>query len=301
MSRVDETRVMKHEAAPTLIPAKPDARVARFFAWYTRRLFAKKFFAVRLTPGSLGCLRSIHEHAGPAIIVMTHGSWWDPMTAILLNNATATRQRPARPPAAPMDAAMLRRFGFFKKLGVFGIDPDSPASLEAMGRYMLERFGAEPRTTLWITAQGHFHDPRTKPRLRPGAAWLAARVPGVRVLCCAVEYAFWTDQKAETFVHIEEVQPGRAESAAESAEGSPTNPASPSTTAWLRSMQSTMERAAASLADAVISRDPSRFETLHAAGTSINPAYDLWQRLTGKGNAIEVRGPRADNPHGVHR
>ncbi len=271
---------------PTLIPARPDPRVARFFAWYTRRLFSKRFFAVRLMPGSRECLRSTNAHDGPAIIVMTHGSWWDPMTAILLHHHPwGHRHKPARAPAAPMDSAMLKRFGFFRRLGVFGIDPDSPASLQAMGAYMLERFRAEPRTTLWVTAQGHFHDPRTPPKLRPGAAWLAARTPNVRVLCCAIEYAFWTDQRPEVFVRVQQASPA------------PSPAPSPSTTDWLRAMQSTMEACAAALAQAVMSRDPAYFEPLQGAGpTSINPLYDLWQRVTGKGNAIEVRARPAPKP-----
>lgn len=272
---------------PAIIPAAPDARVAQFFAWYTRRLFRRRFFSVRLAPGSAEVIRSLAEHAAPAIIVMTHASWWDPMTAILLNNAFT----PNRPTAAPMDAAMLHRFRFFRKLGVFGIDPDSSASLEAMGAYMLDRFMAEPRTTLWITAQGHFHDPRTHPRLRPGAAWLAARVPGVRVLCCAIEYAFWTDQRPETFIRIEPVEP-----AAERAPHGPSSEPMPvlTTADWLRAAQSTMTSAADALAKSVISRDPANFNTLLGGDTSVHPLFDFWQRLRGKSNAIEVRRQRGD-------
>ncbi len=286
--------------APVLIPAQPDPRVARFFGWYTRRLFRKKFFAVRFMPGSDQVLRALADHPGPAIVVMTHGSWWDPMTAILLNNAFTA----ARPTAAPMDAAMLKRFGFFRKLGVFGIDPDSPASLEAMGGYMLGRFKDEPSTTLWITAQGHFHDPRTPPKLRPGAAWLAARVPGVRVLCCAIEYAFWTDQRPETFIRIKEAIPTPGTAPVPRASASEPMPvlrapesALPSTTAWLRAMQSTMHEAVQELAAAVTARDPARFSCLSGGeSTSVHPVFDLWQRLRGKSNAIEVRSLPAGAP-----
>ncbi|MFM9956834.1 MAG: lysophospholipid acyltransferase family protein [Phycisphaerales bacterium] len=302
--------------SPTLIPAKPDPRVTRVFVWYTRRLFAKKFFAVRLMPGSAECLHSLNRYNGPAIIVMTHGSWWDPMTAILLHYHKWTNADDTpRPSAAPMDAAMLKRFGIFRKLGVFGIDPDSPASLEAMGAYMLERFAAEPRTSLWVTAQGHFHDPRTPPRLRPGAAWLAARTPGVRVLCCAIEYAFWTDQRAETFVRLEEVpvrgaepsaredRPEREANTGATAHAGGSNRASaPSTTDWLRAMQATMKSCTHELAEAVIARDPARFVPLMGAGsTRINPFYDLWQKITGRGNQIEVRGTLPRPPAAIRK
>ncbi|MBN8644717.1 MAG: lysophospholipid acyltransferase family protein [Planctomycetes bacterium] len=261
----------------SFLPAAPNPRVARAFAWYTRRLFSKRFFAVRLTPGSRGLLSGLRDHPGPAIVLMSHASWWDPMTAVLLN-CEFTEDRPT---AAPMDIAMLRRFAFFRKLGVFGINPDDPASLEAMGRYMLDRFAADTRTNLWVTAQGEFHDPRTPARLRPGAAWLAARTPGVRVLCCAIEYAFWTDQRPETFICVQPVLPAERTGALSTAD-------------WLRATQAAMTACAATLADAVISRDPNRFDTLLGGdGARVNPLFDLWQRLRGRGNAIEVRSRQA--------
>lgn len=258
------------ESPATFIPASPDHRVAKFFAWYTKRLFAKRFNAVRLTPGSADALRRLEGGPSPAIVLMTHGSWWDPMTAILLN-ALLT---PNRPTSAPMDARMLKKFGFFRKLGVFGIDPDSPESLEAMGRYVLDRFAAEPKTNLWVTAQGEFHDPRTPIRFRPGSAAIAARCPGVRVLCCAIEYAFWTEQRPECFIRVEPVP----------------EPESVSTAGWLREMQAVMEHAVTELAVAVVARDPSRFECLIGGDEAkIHPLYDAWLRLRGKSAAIEVR------------
>lgn len=267
---------MPSSMAPAdLIPADHDPKVEALFIWYTRRLFRRRFHAFRLMHGSVATLASLADHTTPAIVVMTHASWWDPLAAFLLHRTLT----PSRAPAAPMDSAMLRKFRFFRRLGVFGIDPDSPASLQRMGRHVTGLFDSRPDTTLWVTGQGEFHDPRAAQRLRPGPAWIAARTTGVRVLCCALEYAFWLDQKPEVFARIDEAP----------------SPRSSTTPGWLRAMRATLQGAASALAHAVITRDPAGFEPLPGTTpgrASINPTYDLWLRLTGRGDArVRTRGP----------
>jgi 1-acyl-sn-glycerol-3-phosphate acyltransferase len=263
----------------TIIPAAPSPRAARVFAWYTRRLFRQKFNGVRLMQGSAAALRGVDGVDAPVIVLMTHAGWWDPLSALLLHDALT----PSRATTAPMDARMLEKFGFFRKLGVFGIDPNSAASLEAMGAYVLARFQENPRTTLWVTAQGSFHDARESIRVRPGAASIAAKCGAaaegrrVRVLCCAVEYTFWNEQRPECLVRVENVDP----------------PENATTAGWLRVMQERMERCASSLAAAVIARKPDAFEPL-MGGTAArtHPVYDWWLRLRGKSASIDVRAAR---------
>jgi 1-acyl-sn-glycerol-3-phosphate acyltransferase len=270
----------------TFIPAAPSPRVARMFAWYTRRLFRQKFNGVRLMHGSADTLRGRDGVEAPVIVLMTHAGWWDPLSALLLHEALT----PKRATTAPMDARMLEKFAFFRKLGVFGIDPDSPASLEAMVTYVQTRFRENPRTTLWVTAQGAFHDAREAIRVRPGAASIAAKCGatakgrGVCVLCCAVEYAFWNEQRPECLVRIEAVEP----------------PANATTAGWLRVMQDGMERCASSLAAAVIAREPAAFEPLLGGSAArTHPVYDWWLRLRGKSASIDVRAGRGGKAAGV--
>lgn len=270
-----------------LIPASYSPTITKYFARWVRRMFKKSFHAVRVVPEHCQTIAELQQADTPAIVLLSHTSWWDPLISLTLHD----HHGPGREPLAPMDASQLLKFGFFKKLGIFGIQPDNPESLQAMGEYVRGRFAANPRATLWITPQGRFVDPRDPIELRPGAAALAAKTPNVRVLALAIEYAFWTDQKPEVFLRFEPcATPGRPDS----------------TTAWHREFLRAMAENNARLAEAVRSRDAARFRPalgeIAAGGDSdTGPAtnwfYDLWLRVRGQSGRVEDRrftGDRGD-------
>ncbi|HEX8875734.1 MAG TPA: lysophospholipid acyltransferase family protein [Phycisphaerales bacterium] len=270
-----------------LIPASYSPTVTKYFARWVRRMFKKSFHAVRVTPENADLLATLQRDPTPAIVLVSHTSWWDPLVCLVLHD----RLSPQREPLAPMDATQLAKFGFFKKLGIFGIQPDNPESLRAMSEYVGRRFESNPRSTLWITPQGRFVDPRDPIELRPGAAALAAKTRHVRVLALAIEYAFWTDQKPEVFLRFEPcATPDRPDS----------------TTAWHRAFLRAMSDNNARLADAVRSRDPARFRPALGeitgrgdsdSGPATNWFYDLWLRLRGHSGRVEDRrfaGDRGD-------
>lgn len=271
-----------------LIPASYSPRVTKFFARrWVRGMFRKSFHAVRVVTEHRDALAELQRSDTPAIVLLSHTSWWDPLISLVLHD----HHGQGREPLAPMDATQLVKFGFFKKLGIFGIQPDNPASLQAMGEYVRRRFEANPRATLWITPQGRFVDPRDPIEIRPGAAALAAKTPNVRVLALAIEYAFWTDQKPEVFLRFEPcATPERRDS----------------TTAWHREFLRAMAENNARLAEAVRSRDAGRFRPalgeIAAGGDSdTGPAtnwfYDLWLRVRGQSGRVEDRrfaGDRGD-------
>ena len=202
--------------------------------------------------------------------MMNHASWWDPLVGLLLADALV----PSRDVCAPMDAEQLRRIGIFRRLGVFGVDPDDPATLPAMVEHVTSLFRAQTRPTLWITPQGKFTDVRVPVRLRPGAASIAARCDSIRVIAVAVEYAFWQDQLPEIFIGIEEVLPERR-----------------SVSGWHRGMQATLQRSLDRLREGVVAREPDRFEPLLAGRAGRTGFfYDLWLRLRGRDGAIVAEG-----------
>ncbi len=251
-----------------LLPATPKAWFLRWFEKYSRKKLRKSFFAVRGTPGLAQALRDFGAHAGPVLVVATHSSWWDPIVGLALLGM----YMPERTVRAPMDIDQLRRFGFFRGVGIFGVDPDNPNSLAAMSDYALEYFRTDPRPTLWVTPQGRFADPRTTVRVRPGAAALAARAgDGLRVLAIAMEYAFWADQKPELFLNAAPVEPDRA-----------------STTGWQRAIVSTMQLCSDELAARVIARDPTGFvNLLGGEDAKTNPMWDLLLRVRGQTGGID--------------
>jgi 1-acyl-sn-glycerol-3-phosphate acyltransferase len=270
-----------------LLPAQRSERFLRVFAWYVRRLVRKSFHATLIDPHSRSLLSSLNDEPRPVLVCMSHQGWWDPLFIVLLG----TGLMPARRGFGAIDEAIFRRFGFMKRIGAFGINPESPASLAAMESYALGLFASQPKPSLWITPQGRFADPREHVVIRPGAAALAAAfarrhpdaAPPLRAVALAVEYTHWHEQRPFACVRAAEV-------------AMPSDPdAMSSTTKWHRAIQTTMRENATILAASVIARRPEAFVNVfesqgsHAGGTAVNPVYDLWQRLRGKSARITPR------------
>lgn len=259
-----------------IIPGCYDPRIARVFRIIARSMIRRGFHALRLTPGSLDRLDTAARHDGPVVCCMTHAGWWDPMFGLLLHIEHFAPQ--GRDGIAPIDKAVLNNLGIFKRLGLFGIDPDDPASMRSLISYALGRMAQADRPTLWITPQGRFQDPRSPIELRPGVSAILARLDRPQAMVLAMEYPFWDDKKPEMLGHIADIHP----------------PARPgSTAAWHRVVTAAMRAAAAELAAAAMARDPAAFQTLLGGGAGGTfPVYDWILRLTGRSTAaIRTRAP----------
>ncbi|MCP4836764.1 MAG: hypothetical protein GY895_18590 [Phycisphaera sp.] len=259
-----------------ILPARTSARFRRFFAGYAARMVRKRFHAAMVLAGDGENLGRIDSIDAPAIVLLTHASWWDPLVGLVLWR----RFTPSRDLLMPMEAKELARFDFFRRLGMFGIDPDDPRSLEAMSDYVLERFnGSTDRPTLGMTPQGRFTDAREPIRLRPGAAAIAAASPRrPEVVALAIEYPFWQDKRPELLVSITSVDGPDSER--------------PTIADWHRSMTAGLRDAADRLGEAVKARDPGAFEPVDTdlgSRSRINPIMDGWLRLRGRSGGIEAR------------
>jgi len=258
---------------PDFIPGAYSARFIYYFNKFVRRMFRKAFHAVRILPEHANALADLNQHQRPVLVLLSHSSWWDPLVSLVLH----MRYSPSREPMAPMDASQLRKFGIFKRIGLFGLDPDDPKSLEAMGAYVTANFARNPKCSLWITPQGRFTDVRMPIEIRPGGAAIAAKTPGISVLVLAVEYGFWTDQKPEVFLSWRPVHVASGREA--------------STAAWHRAILEAMTENNRVLAEAVKSRDPAKFLPVFDSGgaAATNWWYDLWLRLRGRSSRVEDR------------
>lgn len=250
---------------PQLIPGSFSPRFAAFFASYVRWRTRRCFHAVRIAQPEV--LRGFEADASPLIVMMNHPGWWDPLTAVLVQQALLR----GRPGMAPMDQTQLEKFRFFRHLGLFGIDPDESKNKTAMLEYVHREWARSPRTVLWITPQGRFADVRAELELRPGAAAIAARTPGVRVVSLSIEYSFWLDQRPEMFLRLAPVA----------------GPEKPSMARWHRALKEGMAENAAALAELVIARNPWAFESLLESRAGINPAMNFLLRLRGKSPDID--------------
>lgn len=239
------------------------------FGWYLRWYFYRRFHAVRLSRTGLPA----GMEGRPVIIYGNHPSWWDPALYILLC-ALLFRGRHGY---GPMDAKALGKYGLFERMGVFGIALDSP---RGAARFLSTSLGilSDPRSILWITAEGEFTDPRRRPiQLRPGLAHLARRVPGAVILPLAVEYTFWNESKPEALVRFgPPIEGGGTRTVAE----------------WTQHLEGELTRTMDALSGESMQRDPALFQPLLRGVAGVGGIYDLWRR-----SRALATGQRFDSRH----
>jgi 1-acyl-sn-glycerol-3-phosphate acyltransferase len=224
------------------------------FRWYLHFLFWRRFSAVRLSRGGIP-----ERHAGRPLVVYTnHPSWWDPALFMLVS----PKMFPGRVGFGPMDAAQLRRYGLFRKFGVFGVEDGARGA--AYFLRTARRGLSEARAIMWITAEGSFRDPRVRPvRLRPGLAHLARHAPGAVFLPMALDYVFWNESRPEALVRF----------------GAPVLLDGVDVAAAQAALEAALTDAMDGLADDAATRDAARFVTLLNGTAGTGFIYDSWRRL----------------------
>lgn len=261
-----------------LWPAAISPRLRGAFSWWIVKMLRRSFHAVRVARGSAQALvRHDAPADGPAprplIVAMNHQSWWDPLVGMYLWR----RLLPGRTLLGPMELRQLRTFAFMRRVALFGIEPDHPAALGQMLRYVGASFARDPSTVFWLTPQGRFVDVRQPVRVRPGAGAVAARLGGERgdgvdVVSVAVEYWFGLQKRPEILIRCHPIVCDRG-----------------TTIGWTRALNEGMSANAGALARLVVDRDEGAFETLLGGGNArINPLYDLWLRARGRSGAVRA-------------
>ena len=251
-------------------------RLTRWFARWLRGYFGKSFDAVRISRQG----RPPEDHGGPLLVYANHPSWWDPIHFLLLARLAMPRRRMF----GPFEAQALEQYGFFARMGAFGIDT---ASRQGAADFLRTCRGilALPDTTLWITAQGTFTDPRDRPVvLRPGLAHLARRLESGMVVPLAVEYPFGNERRPQALSYFGTPIPLERQGRSADVD------------AWNARLSAALEETMDRLAAEVVARDPERFDTLVLGRTGIGGVYDAWRRAK-----ATVRGETFDASHGQDR
>lgn len=233
-------------------------RLARWFAWWLRGYFRRNFNGVRSSRE--GAAPELNDD--PLVVYTNHPSWWDPIHFLLM----ARTLMPGRRMFGPFDAVALAKYPMFRRLGGFAVEPSSRrGAVEFLrtSRAVLAR----PGTSLWITAQGEFSDPRSRPVvLQPGLAHLVRSTEDAVVVPLAVEYPFWNERRAEALSRFG--RPFRAGDlgldSVEELNG-----------LLARRLEETMD----ALGGEASTRDPARFRTLVLGRTGVGGVYDTGRRF----------------------
>jgi 1-acyl-sn-glycerol-3-phosphate acyltransferase len=236
-----------------------------------RRYFTRHMNALRIASWGMPAVPA----SGPVIVYSNHPAWWDAAVYIL----AADRFFPAYESYAPIDAAMLKQYGIFGRIGAFGVDLESPRGAANFLKAGAEILSSRNRA-LWITAQGRFGDVRERPLgLKPGIARLAELAPDCTVLPLAIEYGFWLERGAEAFIAFGEPMQGQ----------DLLKLARPARLERLEAaLTATLERLSAD----VRSREPARFGAVLEGHAGVGGLYDGWRRM-----AAALRGRSFDPSH----
>jgi 1-acyl-sn-glycerol-3-phosphate acyltransferase len=248
--------------------------IHRFMVSTFRRYFTRHMNALRVAAWG----QPAPVPRGPVIVYSNHPAWWDAAVYIL----AADRFLPDHESYAPIDAAMLRQYGIFGRIGAFGVDLDTPRGAAAFLRTGEEILSA-PHRALWITAQGRFGDVRERPLgLKPGVARLVEMAPDCTILPLAIEYSFWLERGAEACIAFGAPMRGY-------------DLLTLSRTERLERLEQELTGTLDRLSADVATRDPSRFRAVIEGRAGVGGVYDGWRRMI-----ATVRGRRFDPSHEGH-
>ena len=137
----------------------------------------------------------------PVIFAANHTSWWDPF---VLREAHR-RVRPDAPIYTLMLESELRSRPFFRRIGIVGIDPSSPASVRRAIRVLKRRIASNPASVTSYFPQGRIW-PATKRPLdfRRGISLFAAAMKPVQVVPTAIRVEALNRPAATIFLRMSE-------------------------------------------------------------------------------------------------
>ncbi len=172
-------------------PPPISRRLLKFFGGYAESYLRRHFHTARLLANSA----PVNDTDLPLVIYLNHSSWWDPLVCLLL----ARKFFPRRDCYAPIDAAALRRYRFFRRLGFFGVE-SSPAGVKTFLETATAILRSE-KSALWITPQGKFADFHARPvRLERGLSHLTRHVTRAAFISLAIQYVYWEERLPEILI-----------------------------------------------------------------------------------------------------
>lgn len=272
--RVKQAESGKERPQSSILP-RISPLVLRWFTWYSRRYLRRHFHSLRVSRAGLPPLTAER----PLVVYSNHASWWDALVCLVLKDALF----PEHTAFAPMEAAMPERYGFFRRLGFFGVEQGSRRGAAQFLR-ISEAVLQSPRHVLALTPQGRFADVRQRPVcFTGGIGHLAARVRRAWFVPLAVEYVFWEERLPEILVRFGEPVDVHGQNAAAS-----------DARFWTRLFEQNLATTQDALAAEAQRRCPDDFQSLLHGDAGQGGVYDWWRALKAK-----CRGETFHREHGT--
>lgn len=233
-----------------MIPAKKNKLIGSLFAFYHKRLLKKHFYAIHLTgENSFSGIDS----ALPVILYANHSNWWDGFIAYYLTNRLLKKDD-----YLMMDIKQMKKYSFFKYIGVFSVDRNVPAEAVRSVNYAGELLKGSARY-LWIFPQGDMTPQDRRPlKFFSGISKLAEKTGGVNIVPVCFRYEYLKEQRPEVFISI-----GKPELFTGRSEGD-----------FTEHLRSTLEAQLNKLRDDVTAGNLEEFTTIFRGKDSRNKTFD---------------------------
>jgi chlorobactene lauroyltransferase len=222
------------------------------FSVYVTRILKRHFFSLRIAGERLFLER---DPSLPTVIIANHSNWWDGF--VMLHFA---RKRWHVDSHLMMDIEQMRKYPFFRRLGVFSVDRHAPRSAVESMHHAVDLL-AGTANILWIFPQGVLLPNDLRPlRFARGTARIIEKLGTVNLLSLALRYEYRNEQRPEIFARFFDLTRLEGVTDAE---------------ALTREMEAAMERGVDALRDDVVHGRTGGFESALRGAASVNYAIDL--------------------------
>lgn len=250
-----------------VIVARKDPNVERVFALVNRWMLKRHFHQI-WTKG-FEELKEL-DPSRPVIFYANHSNWWDGLIGFYL-----TRDLLKIDGYMMVMAKQLRKYSFFRWIGAFSVERDSPISAYRSLEYVISLLGntkKQPRA-LWIFPQGELlaNDFRPIKFLR-GLDWLIKHLPQVQLVAVAFRYEFLNEQLPEVFLSFNKINKASALSDLEKLN-------LPKAKSFILELQEDLTRQLDELKKEVVEQKAAYYKPIFKGGMSINIMYEQAKKL----------------------
>ncbi|TMU86882.1 glycerol acyltransferase [Bacillus sp. BHET2] len=132
------------------------------------------------------------------LLLANHSSWWDGLLVFYVNHYVVKEDS-----YAMMSQKGMEDFSFFRKIGAFSVNPDSPKDLVTSLKFAEKCL--QEKKTVWIFPQGKEEHLEQRPlTFMSGPAFLQERNPEIKLTSVSFYYTFRHDQRPEVFIRLNE-------------------------------------------------------------------------------------------------
>ena len=177
-----------------MIAAKKNSVIGSLFAFYHKRLLKKHFYRIHLNGRDNLSALGLDT---PVILAANHSNWWDGFIAYYLTNRLMKCDD-----FLMMDIEQMKKYSFFRYIGVFSVDRKNPAEAMRTINYAADIIKNTNRC-LWIFPQGEMTPQDKRPLVfYSGISKIAERAGKVKIIPAAFRYEFLMEQRPEVFISI---------------------------------------------------------------------------------------------------